>query len=92
MKVYEVFTKKAGKDAFRHAGSLEAADDDLAMLLARDSYCRRGEGEQLWLVERSHVLVADAELLAVTADLPHRSNNGEAVAARRRALREEAAE
>ncbi len=87
MSVFEVFLKKAGKDEFRHAGSLEAADAELAQLLARDTYCRRGEGAEMWLVERSNVLVADQDVLAVTADLPHRSNDGEAVAAHRKAQR-----
>lgn len=91
MKVYEVFLKKAGKDEFRHAGSLEAADDELAQLLARDTYCRRGEGAEMWLVERSNVLVADADMLAVTVDLPHRANDGAMVAEHRRAQREGAA-
>ena len=86
--IFEVFLKKAGKDEFRHAGSLEAPDPELAQLLARDTYCRRGEGSEMWLVERSHVLVADPDLLAVTADLPHRANDGEAVAAHRRSQRE----
>ncbi|MEL6892611.1 MAG: hypothetical protein AAFP84_13505 [Actinomycetota bacterium] len=85
--VYEVFLKKAGKDEFRHAGALEAPDDELAQLLARDTYCRRGEGAEMWLVERSHVLVADAELLAVTADVVHRSNDGAAIAEHRRTQR-----
>lgn len=83
-----MFLKKAGKDEFRHAGSLEAADDELAQMYARDTYCRRGEGAELWLVERSNVLVADPEMLAVTADLGHRANDGEAVAAHRRAQRD----
>ena len=30
MKIYEVFLMKEGKDGFRHAGSLEAPDDELA--------------------------------------------------------------
>ncbi len=91
MSVFEVFLKKAGKDEFRHAGSLEAADAELAQLLARDTYCRRGEGAEMWLVERSDVLVVDQDLLAVTVDLAHRSNDGEAVAAHRRAQREASA-
>ena len=88
MKVYEVFLKKAGKDEFRHAGSLEAPDDDMAEMLARDTYCRRGEGEEMWLVERHHVLVADPDALAVTADQPHRHNDGAAIAEHRREQRE----
>ena len=91
MRTYEVFLKRAGKDEFRHAGSLDAPDDELAEMLARDTYCRRGEGAEMWLVERHHVLVADPDVLAVTADQPHRHNDGEAIAAHRRQQREGAA-
>ena len=47
MRVYEVFLKREGKDEFRHAGSLEAADDELAVVLARETYVRRAEGDRL---------------------------------------------
>jgi phenylacetate-CoA oxygenase PaaH subunit len=87
VKVYEVFLKKAGKDPFVHAGSLEASDDGIAELLARESYVRRGEGEQMWLVERSAIVVADDDLIAPNADKPHRHNDGARVAEHRRAAR-----
>ncbi|MBA3287381.1 MAG: 1,2-phenylacetyl-CoA epoxidase subunit B [Acidimicrobiia bacterium] len=85
MNVYEVFLKKAGKEEFRHAGSLEAADDELALVLARETYARRAEGDQMWLVERRHIVVADEDYVAPNADKPHRHNDGVRVAERRRA-------
>lgn len=87
MNVYEVFLKKDGKDEFRHAGSLEAADDDLAVVLARETYVRRAEGDQLWLVDRRDVVDVDAGFVAPNADKPHRHNDGGRVADRRRAQR-----
>jgi hypothetical protein len=42
----------------------------------------------MWLVERHHVLVADPDVLAVTAALTHRHNDGQAVAEHRRRQRE----
>lgn len=89
MKVFEVFLKRPGRDEFRHAGSLEAPDPEIALLLARETHDRRGEGDQLWLVDREHVLVADAAELAVNSDKPHRHNDGSLVAARRRDRRDE---
>ena len=56
VRIYEVFLKREGKEEFRHAGSLEAADDELAVVLARETYVRRAEGDQLWLVDRRHVV------------------------------------
>jgi ring-1,2-phenylacetyl-CoA epoxidase subunit PaaB len=90
MRTYEVFLKKAGKDEFRHAGALDAPDDELAVLLARECYCRRGEGDELWLVDRADLVVTPPELLEVNQDKPHRHNDGARVAARRRAQRERA--
>jgi ring-1,2-phenylacetyl-CoA epoxidase subunit PaaB len=87
MRVYEVFLKKHGKDEFRHAGSLEAATDELALVLARENYARRAEGELLWVVDRARILVGDEEYVAPNADKPHRHNDGALVAERRRAER-----
>ena len=87
MRIYEVFLKRDGKDEFRHAGSLEAADDELAVVLARETYVRRAEGDQLWLVDRRHVVTVEPEFLTPNADKPHRHNDGHLVADRRRAQR-----
>ncbi|NND74072.1 MAG: 1,2-phenylacetyl-CoA epoxidase subunit B [Ilumatobacter sp.] len=88
MNVYEVFLKKPGRDEFRHAGSLEAPDPEMALMYARESYARRGEGAEMWLVDRADVLVADEADLAVNVDKPHRHNDGSLVAARRKDRRE----
>lgn len=87
MRVYEVFLKKDGKDEFRHAGSLEAADPELALVLARESYARRAEGATMWVVDREHIMTGDEEFIAPNADKPHRHNDGSVVAERRRAQR-----
>lgn len=89
MHTYEIFLKKDGRDEYRHAGALDAATDELALVMARESYLRRAEGDRLWLVRRDHVIVADPELIAPNADKPHRHHDGSAVAARRKALRTE---
>ena len=88
MHVYEVFIKRDGREGFRHVGALEAADDHLALLLARESYLRRAEGDRLWVVRRDHVVTADDDFVAPNADKPHRHHDGAAVAARRRASRQ----
>lgn len=89
MKTYEVFLKKPGREEFRHAGSLDAPDGEMALTFARESYSRRGEGAELWLVERGHVIVGDPDDLFVNDDKPHRHNDGALVAARRKAQREQ---
>jgi len=87
MRVYEVFLKRDGKEEFRHAGSLEAANAELALVLARENYARRAEGRSMWLVDRDHLVEADDDFLAPNADKPHRHNDGSRVAQRRRAAR-----
>ncbi len=88
MYVYEVFIKKDGREEFRHAGALEAATDELALVLAREGYLRRAEGDRLWVVRRDHVIVADDDFVGPNTDKPHRHHDGAAVAARRKAARQ----
>ena len=87
MHGYEVFTKRDGREEFRHVGALEAATDELALVLAREAYLRRAEGDRLWVVRRDHVIAADDGFVEPNADKPHRHHDGAAVAARRKASR-----
>jgi phenylacetate-CoA oxygenase PaaH subunit len=84
MFTYEVFLKPDGKDGFAHAGSLEAPDDELAVIYARETYIRRGEGLHAWVVRRDHVIILNPADLAVTSLRSHSSNDGHVVAERRR--------
>ena len=56
MATYEVFLKKDGRDEFRHAGALDAANDELALVMARESYIRRAEGNRVWIVNRDDII------------------------------------
>ena len=89
MRTYEVFLKPDGRDEFRHAGSIEAPNDEVALVLARENYARRAEGSRLWLVDRARIVVGDEDFVAPNADKPHRHNDGARVAERRRRLRED---
>ena len=90
MRVYEVFVKKDGREEFRHVGALEAANDELALVLAREAYLRRAEGDRLWVVRRDHVIEAADDFVSPNSDKPHRHHDGAAVAARRKASRQAA--
>ena len=89
MSIYEVFLKPDGRDEFRHAGSIEAPNDEVALVMARENYARRAEGSRLWLVDRARIVVGDEDFVAPNADKPHRHNDGARVAERRRRLRED---
>lgn len=84
MATYEVFLKKEGNHPFAHVGALDAPDDELALMFARECYCRRSEGAEMWVVARDHLLVADPNELEV-ADRSYRHNDGKFVASLRKA-------
>ncbi len=88
MHTYEIFLKKDGQEEYRHAGSIDAPDDELALLLARENYLRRAEGDLLWMVDRTPLLVGDRDFVAPNSDKPHRDNDGLLVAAHRKSQRE----
>lgn len=53
--LWEVFIRsKQGLD-HKHAGSLHAADAQMAIENARDVYTRRNEGISIWVVESKHI-------------------------------------
>lgn len=53
--LWEVFIRsKQGLD-HKHAGSLHAADAEMAIENARDVYTRRQEGVSIWVVESKHI-------------------------------------
>ena len=53
--LWEVFIRsKQGLD-HKHAGSLHAADAQMAIENARDVYTRRQEGISIWVVESVHI-------------------------------------
>lgn len=57
--LWEVFIRsKAGLD-HKHAGSLHAADADMAIENARDVYTRRMEGVSIWVVESKYIKASD---------------------------------
>jgi ring-1,2-phenylacetyl-CoA epoxidase subunit PaaB len=59
--LWEVFIRsKQGLD-HKHAGSLKAADAQMAMENARDVYTRRQEGVSLWVVESKHIHASNPE-------------------------------
>lgn len=61
LEVYEVFGLERHGDPHRHAGSLLAGDPDMAVLLAKELFCRRKEYVQIWVVPRRAITVAPKE-------------------------------
>ena len=59
--LYEVFIRSKAGLSHRHAGSIHAADDQMALNNARDTYTRRSEGVSLWVVRSSAIVASDPE-------------------------------
>ncbi len=73
MEIYEVFRRHGHRNPFEHAGTVTAADSDMALLLAKECFLRRREGEHLWVVARSNIhSFSDESLLELSADKSYR--------------------
>ena len=53
--LWEVFIRSRQGLDHKHAGSLHAADAQMAIENARDVYCRRMEGVSIWVVESKYI-------------------------------------
>ena len=54
--LWEVFVQAKSGDPHEHAGSVHAADGELALQAARDVYARRGPVVSLWVVESERIV------------------------------------
>jgi len=59
--LYEVFIRAKSGLSHRHAGSVHAADDEMALNHARDVYTRRNEGISIWVVRSSEIVASDPQ-------------------------------
>lgn len=57
--LWEVFVRPRRGTAHVHAGSVHAADAEIALQRARDVYTRRQEGISLWVVPSAAVTASD---------------------------------
>jgi len=75
--VYEVFRQEKDGDAFRHAGTVVAPDDELAVPYARELYGRRQESHRLWVVRRDAIRdLDDPDLLHPPLDRSFKKPGG----------------
>ncbi len=59
MPLWEVFIRSRNGMAHRHVGSLHAADAEMALQAARDTYTRRNEGLSIWVVPSVAITASD---------------------------------
>ena len=73
MDVFEVFRRSGHKDPFEHCGAVIASDPEMALLMAKECFTRRREGQHLWVVRRQSIhSLPDETLLDVAADKSYR--------------------
>jgi ring-1,2-phenylacetyl-CoA epoxidase subunit PaaB len=63
-QLWEVFTQKKSGLPFEHAGSVRAADKEMALLNARDVYSRRNEATCIWVVPSECITSSSPEDIA----------------------------
>jgi ring-1,2-phenylacetyl-CoA epoxidase subunit PaaB len=59
--LFEIFIRSKNGLSHKHAGSLHAADAEMAINNARDVYTRRQEGVSIWVVESKYVSASNPE-------------------------------
>lgn len=52
MEVFEVFQRRTADDPLTHVGSIKAPDLEMALILARETHFRHGEGVECWVKRR----------------------------------------
>lgn len=57
--LWEVFIRVPGGLSHRHAGSVHAPDEAMALRHARDTYTRRMEGVSLWIIRSRDIVCSD---------------------------------
>lgn len=59
--LFEIFIRSKAGLNHRHVGSLHAADDEMAIEMARDVYTRRSEGVSIWVVPSTAIIASDPQ-------------------------------
>jgi ring-1,2-phenylacetyl-CoA epoxidase subunit PaaB len=59
--IWEVFVQEKSGAPHEHAGSVHAADGEMALQNARDVYARRGEVASIWVVPSQHIVATIPE-------------------------------
>ncbi len=91
--VWEVFQQQRRGDSFEHVGSVHATDGEMALILAKEQFARRGRCVQLWVAPSAAIVaspILDAEIFEHATDKSYREAYGYKLAARKRKLVETA--
>jgi ring-1,2-phenylacetyl-CoA epoxidase subunit PaaB len=59
--LWEVFVQSKPGQPHKHCGSVHAPDGEMALQNARDTYTRRGEGTNIWVVPANVIVASSPE-------------------------------
>lgn len=77
MEVFEVFARRGHDDPLVQAGSILAPDLEMALLLARETHFRHGEGAECWVARRGDLhQVPHPETMGGVTDRSYRRQDG----------------
>lgn len=77
MDVWEVFSRRTSDDPLVHVGAVKAPDLELALVFARETFFRHGEGVDCWVGRRGDLhRVAQPETLGGVTDKSYRRPDG----------------
>ncbi|MDQ3938364.1 MAG: hypothetical protein M3253_06750 [Chloroflexota bacterium] len=77
MPTYEVFGRRKWDEPLSSVGAIHAPDHEAALLLARETHFRHGEGVDLAVVKREDIhYIDDHTLLEHTVDQSYRRQEG----------------
>lgn len=85
LETWEVFHQERRGGQPVHVGSLHASGPELALVLAKEQFARRGRCVSLWVVRTDHVHaigVEDADVFATTPEKTYREAGGYRVGTR----------
>jgi phenylacetate-CoA oxygenase PaaH subunit len=93
MDVWEVFSRRTNDDPLVHVGTVKAPDLEMALVLARETFFRHGEGVDCWVGRRGDLHpVANPETLGGVTDKSYRRPDGYVgVGAKHKRIRDELA-
>jgi ring-1,2-phenylacetyl-CoA epoxidase subunit PaaB len=61
LALWEVFIQNKAGGNYIHAGAIHAADSNMALQNARDTYTRRSEGTSIWVVPSESIVASNPQ-------------------------------
>ena len=71
---YEVFVQKKRGDQHEHVGIVHAANAELALVLAKEQYARRGQCVNIWVVNTADVTATSYEDSDIFDSIPSKTH------------------